>query len=129
MGKLFLVLIVALGLGLSFPESRDVIVEHTRPLMNPASRWHTVQELSLMVEDLELHQETRGDLPRGRGEFDAWLDRRYPRESSRHDAWGTRYRLEIQGDSFRVVSAGPDETFSTDDDIWRGAQRRRGGIR
>lgn len=129
MGKLILAVILAIALGLSFPESRAVMVEKAQPLLNPAYRWLTVQELNQVVEDLEFHQESWGDLPLGRGEFDGWMDRRYPQESSREDAWGTRYRLQVRGDGFRVESAGPDGEFGTDDDIWREGVRTRGRIR
>lgn len=129
MGRLLLILIIALALGLTFPQSREVMVEYAQPAMNPAYRWMTAQELNQIVDDLELHQETRGDLPLARGAFDEWMDRRYQRESSRHDSWGTRYRLEVHGDSFRVVSAGPDGEFGTADDLWRQGARGRGGRR
>jgi hypothetical protein len=129
MGKLILAFLLALGLGLTFPESRAVMVEYARPLLNPAYHWMTVQEMNQIVDDLQFHQETRGDLPSGRGQFDEWMNRRYPQAASRHDAWGTRYRLEVRGDVFRVISAGPDGEFGTDDDIVRegarGTARRR----
>ncbi len=80
-------------------------------------RWTTGQELELVAEDLEREQETRGTLPSGRGEFDPWLDRRYRQEPSRFDAWGSRYTLRVQGDSFYVSSAGPDGELGTPDDL------------
>ncbi len=126
MGKFFLALVILLALGLTFPQSRAVILEHSEPLMYPAYHWMTTQEMNQMVDDLEFHQETRGGLPTARGEFDAWLDRRYPQERSRHDAWGTRYRLEVTGESFRVIAAGPDGEFGTDDDIVREGVRQAG---
>ena len=34
------------------------------------------------------------------------------------DAWGTKFRFEkISDDSFRLISAGPDKAFDTNDDI------------
>ena len=33
------------------------------------------------------------------------------------DPWGTEYKLETKGRRYWVVSAGPDETFGTEDDI------------
>jgi hypothetical protein len=119
MGRILLLLILAFALGLTFPTSRAVIVEHSRPLLNPAYAWMTGQQMTQIVSDLELHQDSRGPLPLGRREFDEWLERRYPQESTRRDAWGTRFRLELIGDRFLVVSAGPDKEFGTDDDIVR----------
>lgn len=123
MGKLILVIILALILGLSFPTSRAVILERAQPMLNPAYRWMTVQELNQIVVDLERHQETRGPLPTGRGEFDAWLNQRYPQPGSRRDSWGTRYGLRAVGERFEVVSAGPDREFDTEDDVIRDGQR------
>lgn len=125
MGRLILILLVALGLGLTFPESREVILEHAQPLIDPGRRWMTSQELGQIVADLEVHQETRDGLPLARGAFDEWMDGRYQQESSREDAWGTRYRLELRGESFRVIAAGPDGEFGTDDDMWREGARFR----
>ena len=33
------------------------------------------------------------------------------------DSWGTTYRLEVRGPVVRVISAGPDRTFGTPDDM------------
>jgi len=33
------------------------------------------------------------------------------------DPWGTEYKLMTKGKRYWVVSAGPDETFDTEDDI------------
>lgn len=123
MGKILVMLIVTLALGLTFPTSRAVILDYAEPLLQPAYSWMTTQELNQIVEDLEVHQETRGELPAGRGEFDEWMDGRYPQAPSREDAWGTRYRLEVTGERFRVVSAGPDGEFDTERDIWREGER------
>lgn len=47
-----------------------------------------------------------------------------PRFMARHDVvpdgldpWGTPYLLAQQGDSLAVISAGPDRTYYTDDDL------------
>lgn len=36
------------------------------------------------------------------------------------DFWGTEYKLEISEKKFRIVSAGPDRQFGTDDDVISG---------
>ncbi|MEX2531718.1 MAG: hypothetical protein WD960_13200 [Gemmatimonadota bacterium] len=125
MGRILLLLIVALGLGLAFPSSREIIVERARPLMNPALTWMTVQELNQIVVDLEFEEEARGRLPLGRGEFDQWMDQRYPQAGSREDSWGTRYRLELVPEGFAARSAGPDGEFGTEDDIRRTGSHAR----
>lgn len=40
------------------------------------------------------------------------------------DSWGTELRYTVEGDTFDVRSAGPDETFDTDDDITIETQRQ-----
>ena len=125
MGRILLLLVVALGLALAFPSSREVVLERARPLMNPALTWVTVQEMNQIVDDLQFHEETRGPLPLARGEFDQWMDQRYPQPRSREDTWGTRYRLELTPEGFAVVSAGPDGEFGTEDDIRRTGTRAR----
>jgi hypothetical protein len=120
-GRLLIVLLIVLGAGLYFPQTREWIFERASPLLTPAYVWMTNQELGQIAADLSVLQGSRTDLPTRRGEFDAWMDRRYPGEKSRVDAWGTRYRLEVLSSRFRVISAGPDRTFGTDDDLSREA--------
>jgi hypothetical protein len=117
MGKILVLLILALGAGLYFPSSRERILDYAEPLLMPALRWTTQQELERIAEDLEIEQGSRGMIPSGRGEFDPWLDDRYRQEPSRFDAWGGRYALKVVGDSFRVISAGPDRLPDSEDDL------------
>jgi len=122
-GRFLILLLILLGVGLYLPRTRETILTTARPLMAPVNRWMTNQELTRISEDLEILEGSEGALPIRRGEFDAWLERRYPQEASRVDAWGTRYRLEVSLSSFRVVSAGADRTFQTEDDLTREAPR------
>jgi hypothetical protein len=94
--------------------------------MKPAYVWMTNQELQRISEDLVVLQGSQGALPARRGDFDAWLERRYPQEASRVDSWGTRYRLEVLSSRFQIVSAGPDRAFQTEDDLMREAPRDTG---
>ncbi len=125
MGRILILLVLALGVGLYVPESRARILETAGPLANPAYRWMSHQQMNQIVDDLELRIQSGGSLPTARGEFDAWLDSRYPQSRSRHDAWGTRYQLRVQGDRFQVLSAGPDGVFGTEDDLVREGSRIR----
>jgi hypothetical protein len=119
MGRLFLLLVVALGVGLYVPESRARILDVAGPMANPAYRWMSHQQMNQIVTDLEVVVGTGARLPVAHGEFDRWLDQRYRQPRSRHDAWGVRYQLRPRGDSFDVVSAGPDQEFGTQDDLVR----------
>lgn len=129
MGRLLLLLLLLLALGLTFEPSRTAILEFTEPAreaaINPFRKWVTNKELQQVVVDLERHEDMRGSLPAGRGQFDAWLDDRYQQESSRQDAWGTRYTLQVQGDRVIVISAGPDGTFGNEDDLRQEGLRAR----
>lgn len=123
MGKVLLFLLVALGAALYFPESRAVVVDTTRPALNPWHRWMTHQQLDQIVDDLRTMDASQGRLPTGRGEFEAWLANRYPQESSRVDGWGTPYQLEVVGSMIRVISAGSDREFGTEEDLVREGTR------
>jgi hypothetical protein len=123
MGRVLIVLILALAVGLYFPESRAMILERATPLRTPAYRWMTNQELNQIVNDLEGLQRSGGALPIQPGEFDLWLERRYPQENARQDAWGVRYRIEATPTGFGVRSAGPDGVFGTEDDLVREGER------
>lgn len=129
MGRFLLILVILLALGFTFPQSREVILDVSEPARNlamqPFRSWVTNQELRQIVVDLERHEDMRGNLPIRRGEFDAWLDSRYQQESSRVDAWGTRYGLQVVGDRILVISAGPDGQFGTDDDLVQEGLRAR----
>ena len=119
MGRLFLLLLVALGAGFYFPESRAILVERLQPALNPGYRWASGGEMKQIVRDLQEWERVGRGLPVGRGEFEPWLRNRYQMLESTMDSWGTTYRLEVRGRVVRVISAGPDRTF--------GDRRRHGG--
>ena len=117
LGRLFLLLLVVLGIGLYLPDSRALLLEWGRPAIEPGYRWVTQQELNRIAADFEVHMSGRGVEPIGRGGFDAWLDDRYPRPRSKVDSWGTRYSVEVTRTGFAVRSAGPDLAPRTADDL------------
>jgi hypothetical protein len=116
-GRLFLLLLVALGAGFYFPESRAILVERLQPALNPGYRWASGGEMKQIVRDLQEWERVGRGLPVGRGEFEPWLRNRYQMLESTMDSWGTTYRLEVRGREVRVISAGPDRTFGTPDDL------------
>lgn len=117
MGKILLLLLVALGIGLWVEDSRVVILDFVSPATQPAYRWMTNQELKQIVGDLETHIVSRGGLPGTGDDFQAWMRERYRDDKFHTDAWGTPYRLRLQARTFQVVSAGTDATFGTEDDL------------
>ena len=118
MFKLILILLVALGFGLSQPRSRTVIVDAASPVIDPIYGFITNRQLKQIVEDIEDYEDRTGVLPYGRsGEFEAWLAREYKDEKRQVDAWGTPFELELGISDFTVTSAGPDEVLETEDDL------------
>lgn len=116
-GRLLLVLAVVLGIGLYLPDSRALMAEWVSPLMEPGQRWMTNQEMRQIASDFGIHLGGQGLTPLRRGEFDTWLDGRYPQARSRLDGWDTRYIARVTRSGFEIVSAGPDGVFETSDDI------------
>ncbi len=117
MGRIFLILLVALGAGLYFPESRAFLLEKAGPLLEPVNKWTTTSEMDQIVRDLEVWEKGGRKFPDGRGEFPDWLGSRYQVEENTLDAWGTQYQLNVQSNAFTLISAGPDRAFNTPDDI------------
>jgi len=71
-----------------------------------------------VTETLSLHVANRDDEGFLRRYLDAWLDWEYPELPARVDSWGTRYGLEVDRSSIRIVSAGPDLIFEMADDLF-----------
>jgi hypothetical protein len=118
MFKLILILLVALGFGLSQPRSRAVILDVASPVIDPIYGFITNRQLKQVIEDLEDFEERTGNLPYGgSGEFESWLRREYRDVKRRSDAWGNPFELVLEISVFTVTSAGPDEVFETEDDL------------
>lgn len=128
MGKLFVVLVLLLGAGLYFPNTRPVILEWASPVINPALTWQTRSEMGQVTRKLQLINREGQQLPEPGQEFSDFLVRTFQGGSSR-DAWGNEYYLVVWPDSVGVVSRGPDLEINTADDVVETAriqrQRRR----
>lgn len=118
MSKLFILLLVALGVALYFPDSRAWLSERARPVVNPILRTATVSEMDKIVGDLNTHaRENLGVYPEARG-FQAWLDATYAGDGGL-DSWGNAYELQdLRRDRrMQIRSWGPDRVRATEDDI------------
>ncbi|RMH18055.1 MAG: hypothetical protein D6701_06730 [Gemmatimonadetes bacterium] len=115
MGKIFLLLIFALGAALYFPSSRQVVFEKAAPVLDPVLRWSAKGEMREIVRDLEQYDAIHRKLPTPR-EWDAWLAENFQGDGAR-DPWGTVYQYRVWRDSFWVSSAGPDRQPGTSDDF------------
>lgn len=116
-GRLLILLAIVLAIALYLPDSRALMGRWMQPLLTPGYRWMTNRELDQIATDFEIYLDARDFSPLRRGEFDAWLDGRYPQSKSRIDSWGTRYTVRTSRSGFRVISAGPDRELGTDDDL------------
>ena len=128
MGKLILILLLALGAGLYFPQTRGVIMEFVAPALNPLLAWQTRGEMEQIARELQNLNRQGDPLPAEGEEFGHWVARRFQGGSSL-DAWGHSYSLKIWPDSVGIISSGPDAQVRTGDDILHTAriqrQRRR----
>lgn len=122
MTRIIFVLLVALGVALYFPESRAVIMEKAKPVVDPILAWQATDEMEALVRDLRSYEQENYDQLPDPGEWDAYLEQRYS-PGAAEDGWGTRYHFTLQRDSFYIVSHGPDKVYGTDDDIRVGARQ------
>lgn len=128
MGKLFVVLLLALGAALYFPSTRPVVLDTLAPVLNPVLTWQTRSEMSQIARELQMINREGQALPQPGEEFMAWMGRHYQGGSS-EDGWGNPYTLLIWPDSVGILSRGPDLEINTPDDVMETAliprQRRR----
>lgn len=117
MFRAFLVFLLIFGAAIYYEPTREPIVDFLRPALNPGFRWATRGEMQQIIRDLQEHERMGRSLPTGRGEFETWMGNRYQLYESTIDSWGTGYRLEVRGQTLRVISAGPDRQFGTEDDL------------
>lgn len=122
MGKVVLLLIVALAAAFYFEGSRKKILEKGKPLLDPYFVMATKSEMDKIAQDLQLHErENFGRLPDRRG-FPDWIERRYSGDAG-IDSWGAAYEYQLGRDSFWLRSPGPDGLRATEDDIVEGRPR------
>lgn len=117
--KLFLLLLVALGLALYFPESRVWVLERAAPVVNPVLRTATQSEMDKIVTAMQQHaRENFGRYPDTKS-FPAWLEGKYSGGGAR-DSWGNTYELEDlrRERKMRIRSWGPDGLRDTGDDMF-----------
>ncbi len=116
-GRIFLLLLVALGVGLYFPESRAKILEFASPVVNPYLRMATEGEMQDIADKLKEYQrENFEQLPTERT-FEEWIAPRFAGGAS-IDGWGSAYEYRVERTRFVLVSYGPDGQRNTGDDIF-----------
>lgn len=112
LGKLFLLVLVLLGIGMAVPKTRAMMEEAGRPVMDGFRAKLVPSRLESMADQLEAR------LRRGEGfpsHWESWLSRDFT--GVPEDPWGNLYYLQTPRGSFTVGSTGPDGKQNTEDDI------------
>lgn len=120
LGKLFLLIIVALGIGMAVPSTRQAMMDKAQPVLDNARGRLVPSRLDAMADQLEARV--------GRGEgfpnnWPGWLQRDYT--GVPEDPWGNLYYLDNNRSGFTVGSMGPDGQKGTEDDIKEERRFRR----
>ena len=84
-------------------------------MLRPVFVWSAEREIEEIIRGLQQTENVARRLPERR-EWVTWIEARYAGDASR-DPWGNVYQLEVQEDSFAVISHGPDREMKTGDDI------------
>jgi hypothetical protein len=120
--RVALLALLAVAVWSYFPKARVYTRNLASPVLTPVFRWQTRQELTQIAHELQVHErENLGRIPDGR-RFRTWLEQSFTGDAIL-DAWGTPYSLEVQRDSFTIVSWGPDGLPDTSDDMQVGRRR------
>lgn len=114
--RIIFFLLIALGAGLYFPSSRQVIVDTAQPVIDPVLRWSTRGEMRQIIRDLEALSEIPRRFPLDQEEFREWMEDEYEGDA-RTDPWGAAYEFRLSSNTFSIVSPGPDGQMNTDDDV------------
>jgi hypothetical protein len=112
LGKIFMLLLVALGIAMAVPSSRARIIEESEPVLNKFRARLVPRRLEVMADQLESRIGRGEAFP---GNFNGWLNRSF--SGPAQDPWGAYYYLETGRRSFTVGSLGPDGEKGTPDDI------------
>ncbi|MGD8322181.1 MAG: type II secretion system protein GspG [Gemmatimonadota bacterium] len=117
--KLFLLLIIALAVGMAIPSTRAKMEERAQPVLDHFKAKLVPTRLNAMADQLSAR------VNRGEGypaSFEGWLDHDFT--GVPQDPWGNYYFMEHDRRGFTVGSMGPDGRKGTPDDITE--QRRFG---
>ena len=112
LGKLFLLLLLALGVTMAVPQGRSLLQEKAAPVMNGFKAKLVPMRLNAMADQLEARLSRRQPLPIP---FEPWLNREFT--GSAEDPWGRLYYLRPGRGNFTVGSMGPDGEERSADDI------------
>lgn len=112
MGKIILLIIVVLGVGMAIPSTRATMLEKAAPVMNGFKSKVVPGRLEAMADQLEVRVNRGEGFPNN---WEGWLERDF--SSVPQDPWGNYYYLQQSRGSFTVGSMGPDGIQNNEDDI------------
>lgn len=118
-GKLILLLLLALGVALAVPSTRARITE---PVIDRINLEITPRRLEMIATRLEEERSLGRPLPDAEG-LETWLLRNTT--LSPQDPWGNHYFVQERSDGFIIGSNGPDGRRGTPDDMTASRIRRR----
>jgi|DewCreStandDraft_2_1066082.scaffolds.fasta_scaffold00081_49 hypothetical protein len=126
MGRLLLVLVLAVGLVALSPPLRRRAEPYVRPalqrVLDPVYRWQTRSRVQELARYLAAQSAAGVDFPSPQ-EFPSLYRRLYPGENGL-DPWGHPYQLRaVDRNVWVVASNGPDGQRNTPDDIVSGPVR------
>ena len=116
MGKIILLLVLCLGAGFYFPQTRPMLLDTLAPVLNPGLNWMSRQEMAKIAGEMTTLSRQYQELPGKGREFQEWLNREF-QGGAGIDPWGNPYTLKTWPDSVGIVSNGPDLEINTLDDI------------
>lgn len=112
MGKLILLVIVVLGIGMAIPATRAKMLDAAAPTMNKFKAKLVPSRLEAMADQVAVR------VNRGEGyppQWEHWLQNDF--SGAPQDPWGNLYYIETDRQGFTVGSDGPDGLPHTPDDI------------
>lgn len=120
LGKIILVLILALGIAMAVPSTRATMMEKAAPVLDRFKAKMVPSRLEAMADQLAFRVNRGEGFP---SSWESWLERDFT--GAPQDPWGRLYYLQTGRGSFTVGSLGPDGAQSTGDDIKLTRQLRK----
>jgi hypothetical protein len=116
MGRIVLVVLIAIAAILYFPSSRAVVVERAGPVINPVLVMSTEREMNQIANALKEYQRENFERLPSQRQFGTWVEDKYSGDGGL-DAWGERYEYTLGRDALELRSYGPDRRRGSPDDI------------
>ena len=114
-GRLILLIILGFVTAMYFPDSREMMIDKTMPVIQPMLIWNAEREIEELSRGVRREQRQTYQLPPTR-QWSAWLATNFTGDAAT-DPWGTTYSYQAWPDSFAIRSDGPDGERGSPDDL------------